>query len=247
MIDSTNLELLDVDRDGSLDLIVLDQSGFRVLYNDGTGALDESVTIAAEIDDHARLDMADVNADGLTDVVVERRGLLSIFRGTVEGSLELIDEIMIDPRPRPLVGVALGDVDGDGAVDILVSQDSNSTSVLLNRGDGSFRTPIVVLEDEHVRAAGEVADMNGDGVSDIISLDTVIAGIFGEVTILLNRCRPAECPADLDRDGRLTLFDFLEFQNAFDAGDLIADFDGDGELTLFDFLEFQNQFDQGCA
>ncbi len=56
----------------------------------------------------------------------------------------------------------------------------------------------------------------------------------------------ASCVADLDGDGELTLFDFLAFQNLFDAGDLTADFDGDGELTLFDFLAFQNAFDLGC-
>ncbi|MFI4917437.1 MAG: GC-type dockerin domain-anchored protein [Phycisphaerales bacterium JB060] len=55
------------------------------------------------------------------------------------------------------------------------------------------------------------------------------------------------CPADIDGDGVLTIFDFLAFQNAFDAGEPIADFDGDGVLTLFDFLAFQNQFDAGCA
>ncbi|MEO1008888.1 MAG: GC-type dockerin domain-anchored protein [Planctomycetota bacterium] len=54
------------------------------------------------------------------------------------------------------------------------------------------------------------------------------------------------CPADLDGDGELTLFDFLAFQNLFDAGDPAADFDGDGSLTLFDFLAFQNAFDAGC-
>ncbi|UYV11301.1 MAG: hypothetical protein NCW75_08285 [Phycisphaera sp.] len=54
------------------------------------------------------------------------------------------------------------------------------------------------------------------------------------------------CPADIDGDGVLTIFDFLAFQNLFDAGDLEADFDGDGVLTIFDFLEFQNQFDAGC-
>ncbi|MEQ8845717.1 MAG: GC-type dockerin domain-anchored protein [Phycisphaerales bacterium] len=63
-------------------------------------------------------------------------------------------------------------------------------------------------------------------------------------------CWPAAavlaCPADLDGDGSLTLFDFLRFQNLFDAGDPLADFDGDGDLTLFDFLAFQNAFDAGC-
>ena len=54
------------------------------------------------------------------------------------------------------------------------------------------------------------------------------------------------CLADLDGDGALTIFDFLTFQNLFDAGDPAADFDGDGDLTLFDFLAFQNAFDAGC-
>jgi hypothetical protein len=54
------------------------------------------------------------------------------------------------------------------------------------------------------------------------------------------------CRADLDGDGSLTIFDFLSFQNLFDAGDPQADFDGDGSLTIFDFLSFQNEFDAGC-
>ncbi|MEO1008890.1 MAG: GC-type dockerin domain-anchored protein [Planctomycetota bacterium] len=54
------------------------------------------------------------------------------------------------------------------------------------------------------------------------------------------------CLPDIDMDGELTIFDFLGFQNLFDAGDLAADFDGDGVLTIFDFLEFQNLFDAGC-
>ncbi|MGD1914928.1 MAG: hypothetical protein ACFCBV_01900 [Phycisphaerales bacterium] len=30
------------------------------------------------------------------------------------------------------------------------------------------------------------------------------------------------------------------------VGVAVADFDGDGALTLFDFLAFQNAFDAGC-
>ncbi|UYV13792.1 MAG: hypothetical protein NCW75_05780 [Phycisphaera sp.] len=56
----------------------------------------------------------------------------------------------------------------------------------------------------------------------------------------------ADCYADFDSDGELTIFDFLGFQNAFDAGDAAADCDGDGDLTIFDFLCFQNAFDAGC-
>lgn len=54
------------------------------------------------------------------------------------------------------------------------------------------------------------------------------------------------CPADLDGDGDLTVFDFFEFQNLFDAGDPRADVFYDGRLDVFDFLQFFNQFEDGC-
>jgi hypothetical protein len=54
------------------------------------------------------------------------------------------------------------------------------------------------------------------------------------------------CAADLDGDGAATFFDFLVFQNAFAAGDLLADFDVNGALTFFDFLAFQEVFGAGC-
>jgi hypothetical protein len=92
---------------------------------------------------------------------------------------------------------------------------------------------------------GSVAlgDLDGDG-----DLDMAVANLISnDVGILLNRCGPfAACPADLDADGELTIFDFLAFQNLFDAMDPIADFDGDGAFTIFDFLAFQNAFDAGC-
>ena len=76
------------------------------------------------------------------------------------------------------------------------------------------------------------------------------SGLFGGAFVQMDAMELSVggggCRADIDGDGELTLFDFLEFQNLFDAGDLAADFDGDGSLTLFDFLEFQNEFDAGC-
>ena len=54
------------------------------------------------------------------------------------------------------------------------------------------------------------------------------------------------CPPDLDGDGELTVFDFLEFQDLFDASDPRADVFYDGRLDIFDFLAFFNQFQAGC-
>ncbi|MFI4916350.1 MAG: GC-type dockerin domain-anchored protein [Phycisphaerales bacterium JB060] len=54
------------------------------------------------------------------------------------------------------------------------------------------------------------------------------------------------CYADINGDSQLNIFDFLAYQNLFDAGDDRADCDEDGTLDLFDFLCFQNAFDVGC-
>jgi len=80
---------------------------------------------------------------------------------------------------------------------------------------------------------------------DAVGFEVTTAGGSARATVTLELAT-APCPADLDGDGELTIFDFLTFQNLFDAGDPAADFDGDGELTIFDFLAFQNAFDAGC-
>ncbi|UYV11650.1 MAG: hypothetical protein NCW75_10110 [Phycisphaera sp.] len=74
-----------------------------------------------------------------------------------------------------------------------------------------------------------------------------VAGGVASSAIARWSCEAPACPADLDGDGALTIFDFLAFQNAFDAMDPAADFDGDGAFTIFDFLAFQNAFDAGCV
>jgi subtilisin family serine protease len=57
------------------------------------------------------------------------------------------------------------------------------------------------------------------------------------------------CYADLNRDGKLTFHDYLQFQNALASLLPVADCDrssGAGVYDLFDFLCFQNAFMQGC-
>lgn len=56
----------------------------------------------------------------------------------------------------------------------------------------------------------------------------------------------AACEADIDGNGELDVFDFLEFQNLFIAGDGRADCDENGRLDIFDFLCFTNLFAGGC-
>lgn len=54
------------------------------------------------------------------------------------------------------------------------------------------------------------------------------------------------CYVDLDHNGALDLFDFLEFVNLFNADNPAADCDASGSFDLFDFLCFTNAFGAGC-
>ena len=90
-------------------------------------------------------------------------------------------------------------------------------------------------------------DVNGTGEFELALLnnstfdldDDIMYGVVGVSSA-------APCGPDIDGDGTLSIFDFLSFQNLFDAMDPRADFDGDGRFTVFDFLAFQNAFDMGC-
>jgi len=54
-----------------------------------------------------------------------------------------------------------------------------------------------------------------------------------------------ECAADFTRDGKVNLFDFLDFSETFGEQDARADLDGSGVLDVFDFLTFVNAFNAG--
>ncbi|MFI4915510.1 MAG: GC-type dockerin domain-anchored protein [Phycisphaerales bacterium JB060] len=169
---------------------------------------------------------------------------------------------------------AAGDVNNDGIDDMLIASPGSEFAVrgevalVYGRdttggaafpaaietvdigGDIGFR--IVGHDDNGAagRSVANVGDVNADGVDDMLIgapfVDRAGVRSVGESYVLYGRNPPRPCRPDLDDDGALTIFDFLEFQNLFDAGDPRADFDGDGELTLFDFLAFQNAFDAGC-
>lgn len=54
------------------------------------------------------------------------------------------------------------------------------------------------------------------------------------------------CPADCDRDGLLTILDFLCFQNDWLAQKDRGDSNQDGVFNVLDFVSYQNEFVAGC-
>jgi len=143
---------------------------------------------------------------------------------------------------------------------------------LLARTDRGVRLPGDVIQDGEVRRFERGADGTWRETGSLVSNTPYVAGLYGNaiatdgIHALVGASQERElppsrawpgatylfdlacgaCEPDLDADGELSIFDFLTFLNAFDAGDPIADFDADGAFTLFDFLAFQAAFDAGC-
>ncbi len=123
-----------------------------------------------------RLLVEDLTGDGVLDalVMLSSSSGASLLVGDGEGGFE----------PARRVGgigafhsAVLGDVDGDGDLDVLMGAISRQASLLLNDGAGGFGEG-VQLEAEMPAA---LADLNSDGVLDIVSGTEVFFG-FGDGT-----------------------------------------------------------------
>jgi hypothetical protein len=145
---------------------------------------------------------------------------------------------MADPAELPARFVGFYDINNQGDV---VWSAGGGSGIYFKNEDQIVRNPASLI-------AGGTPWQVGKGFLDNHRRMITTAFQFAPERNAIVMLVPTDlaCEADLDGDGVLTLFDFLEFQNLFDAGDPIADFDGDGSLTLFDFLAFQNAFDAGC-
>jgi len=214
----------------------------------------------------SRLDAAhDLDGDGFVDLVfghpeadrtAHDGGAVFVFAGTAEG---------FAPTPRWTrggaargdglgTGLALGDLDGDGHVDLVVGspfEDRNGRrdagTVRGFRGTGSdFETePFWEISGEASERSGTavaVCDFNGDGRLDVAvgrprATDPGTAGApFGQGAVSVYLGRPDGLPGapDLERfgefpsDGAWTGQSLMEYGSALDAGDV----DGDGPCDL---------------
>ena len=178
-----SVAVADLNRDGKLDLVVAEETGtlpgqslntVGVLLGNGDGTFQPDISYPAG--SHPVVVIADdFNGDGKPDVAVANYGggngpaSLVVLLGMGDGSLQTpgIAETRLVNTPA---GLAVGDFNGDGKLDIAMScrVGRAPVSVRLGNGDGTFQAPII-LDRTSFALAVAVGDLNGDGNLDVVA------------------------------------------------------------------------------
>jgi hypothetical protein len=185
---TTTVVLTDLNGDGILDALVVDQGGVIPGAHSYLGQGDGSFKHADFIFGTdaftvvTNLAAADVDGDGCTDVVtVEALGLVRLFKGTCDGGFQGFPNVPTFGAGEAGISVALADMNGDGNLDIVTSggffgvgagfgeEASNLVTVLLGDGHGNFSVPKVYRTEPSLVGLA-AADLNGDGRPEIIAV-----------------------------------------------------------------------------
>ena len=164
----------DFDGDGHEDLAVafyeaMEDSGAGVLLGDGAGHFAPMKSYLTSLEPRA-IAVGDMNDDGAPDLVtaqsLEGTGEIGVFLGDGKGAFSPGARVR---ATRDLLCVTLGDLDGDGNLDVLSAK---GAYVFFLRGNGRGG-----LSKEQDFAAGghpadvASADLNGDGRQDLVTAD----------------------------------------------------------------------------
>lgn len=209
----------DMNGDGVRDLVVANRASnsVSILHGRASGAFGSrtDLTVGSAPYD---VTVADLNGDGKLDIVVALSGgngvALLLQSPTSPGAFLAAAFFAAGTGPD---GVVVADMNGDGAPDIVVSNESSANiSLLLQDGanPGTFRAPIQMPVGTNPRALA-VADLNGDGKPDILVADrsagawvilhdpASTTGFLAPVGYSAGSQPVSITIADLDGDGRL--------------------------------------------
>ena len=164
--------------DTTLDVFAATSNGIVVLENigDGTFGLPIFVNLGQE---PTSLDTADIDLDGLTDVVVGESGKVEVLHtATKPGTGAFTFTGFPLTAGSGPVGVATGDISGDGIPDILgLNQGSGTLSTFVASKTFNFTAGPPVSANAPVTAV-TIGRLNGDAFQDVAALESNGVAIF---------------------------------------------------------------------
>ena len=176
--------LADFNGDGNLDFLTGNGGAPHLYYGRGDGTLIAPSTVIASAGSSQSTPSTvvsfDVNGDGIADLVTPVLNGVAVQFGHGDGTFDQQAQVPVTGdasliAAAKLAGYAVGDINGDGRLDLVKPTSANGTtvSVLRNNGDGSFFFTVVQVGPSPVSAA--LADLNGDGKLDLIA---AVGGTF---------------------------------------------------------------------
>ena len=204
-----SVALGDFNGDGNLDAAMLSGRGVSIMLGNGAGSLAAPVTTPAPAG--SSLAVGDVNGDGKLDLATtDYPGSdVSVLLGNGDGTFAAPTTIPLPPTqsgPQSATAVVMGDLDGDGKMDLAVSAESSyevyagsgpygryfypmtaiNANILLGHGDGTFTVaetdPVIVDNGAEGRSGIAAATFNGDAFPDLVVPDV----LSETVSVLLN-------------------------------------------------------------
>lgn len=211
----------DFDRDGMTDVATaeLSSNSISVLLGNGDGTFRPALPLAVSLP--RALIVGDFNGDGGPDLAVGGSQGVSIFLGNGDGTFQLAGDFAVGGRPA--LGLAAGDFNRDGALDLAVVIGAEPVFVLLGRGDGTFQDAQRFATDGFNTVVA-VADLNGDGAPDIVTLNySGSTSISSTTSVLLGNGDGTFQSARVFRSGHT---------GTFPGAIQVVDFNSDGGLDL---------------
>jgi len=175
----SGLAVADIDGDGKPDIILSGRNmGFTVFLNTSTSAhisFAPGVYVNLGID-AGNVAIADIDGDGKPDIAIAIAGGVSfLLNESTQGVVSFLSQTPIDTGTS-FWAIYLKDIDMDGKPDLIVSAgggDSTHVYIFLNqsvKGGVAFSHAFFAFLGLGPRAIGGVADMDGDGKPDIVSV-----------------------------------------------------------------------------
>jgi FG-GAP-like repeat/ASPIC and UnbV len=250
-----NVARTDYDNDGDLDVLLLRGAWEKpmrmsLLRNKGDGKFDD-VTLAAGLGEPISSEAAawgDYDNDGLVDLYVcgeysntslDKRNLGRLYRNKGDGTFENVAEAAGVLNMGIGKGCAWGDYDGDGQLDLLVSNRTGACRLYRNLGDGKFHdeAPALGVTGAHRSFACGFWDYDNDGRLDLLISDLSLT-LAEDVALTLDQ--PIDHPSgpriyrNLGAAGFRDVTADLGLDPAISAmGVNFGDIDNDGDLDLY--------------